>query len=439
MRKILAVVRREFMTRVHTRAFVIGTILGPLLMGFMFVLPILLSRRETAPKRIVVLDAAPGDFGRITAERLRSEMRDTVTRTRPLYRVAHVAVDAGSLERTRDSLVALTGRTTAEAAPGLDGVLIIDDTTLASGRIQYLGVNVGSPADMGALRRALDPLVKSARLTGAGVDPIVVMRALRPIDFQTLKVSEGRITGESGEASFLLAYVMSFMLYFALLLYGIQVMSSVVEEKTSRIMEVLVSSLTPFQMLLGKVVGVGLVALLQIGIWAGTAMVLTTFGGRIAAMFGASPATVSDLPLPAVSPDMLLVFLLFFSLGFLFFAAAYAAVGSMCSTVQETQQSHTPITLLIAAGLFCMFALLSEPAGTLARTLSLVPFVAPFVTPVRYSFAPLPWTELLASTVAMVLGILGVVWIAARIYRVGILSYGKKASVRDVMRWVREG
>jgi len=436
--KILAVIRREFMTRVHTRAFVIGTILGPLLMGFMFVLPILLSRRETAPKQIVVLDAARGEFGRLTAERLRGEMRDTVTRTGPRYRITHLAVNPGSLQRVRDSLVTLTG-SASEPTRSLDGVLVIDDTTLSSGRIQYLGVNVGSPADMGALRRALDPLVKSARLTEAGVDPMVVMGALRPIDFQTLKVSEGRVTGDSGEASFLLAYVMSFMLYFALLLYGIQVMSSVVEEKSSRIMEVLVSSLTPFQMLLGKVVGVGLVALLQIAIWAGTAMVLTTFGGRIATMFGASPATVSDLPLPAVSPDMLIVFLLFFSLGFLFFAAAYAAVGSMCSTVQETQQSHTPITLLIAAGLFCMFALLSEPAGPLARTLSLVPFVAPFVTPVRYSFAPLPWTELLASTVAMILGILGVIWIAARIYRVGILSYGKKASFREVVRWVREG
>jgi ABC-2 type transport system permease protein len=438
MRKVFAVVRREFLTRVHTRAFVIGTVLGPLLMGFMFVLPILLSRRETAPKQIVVLDAARGDFGRVTAERLRAEMRDTVARTRPRYRVTHLAVDPGSLAPVRDSLVALTGRTEA-GAPSLDGILILDDTTLVSGRIRYLGVNVGSPADMGALRRALDPLVKSARLTESGVDPVVVMGALRPIDFETLKVSEGRVTGESGEASFLLAYVMSFMLYFALLLYGIQVMSSVVEEKTSRIMEVLVSSLSPFQMLLGKVIGVGAVALLQLAIWAGTAMVLTTFGGRIASLMGASPAAVADLPLPAVSPDMLAVFLVFFSLGFLFFSALYAAIGSMCSTVQETQQSHTPVTILIAAGLITMFGLLSEPAGTLARTLSLVPFLAPFVTPVRYSFAPLGWTELLASAAAMVLGILAVIWVAARIYRVGILSYGKKATLPDVVRWVREG
>lgn len=435
MHKLLAVIRREFLTRVHTRAFVIGTVIGPLLMGLLFVLPMLLSRRETAPKSIVVLDAGSGDLGRLAAERLRSEVRDSVSNARPRYLVRRVPVDGASLNQVRDSLVARIGR---PDGAGIDGVLVIDDSTLASGRTVYLGVNVGSPGDMSALRRALDPLLKAARLAEAGVDTAVVRAALRPIDFRTLKVSEGRVTGESGEASFLLAYVMSFMLYFALLLYGVQVMTSVVEEKSSRIMEVLVSSVSPFQLLLGKVVGVGAVALLQLAIWAGTAMVLTTFGAQIATQLGASPSAAAGLPLPMVSPDMLVVFLLFFSLGFLFFAAGYAAIGSMCSTVQETQQSHTPITIVIAAGLLTMFALLSEPAGTLARVLSLVPFVAPFVTPVRYSFAPIPIPELLASVAAMILGVLAVVWIAARIYRVGILSYGKKATFRDVARWVRE-
>jgi len=140
-----------------------------------------------------------------------------------------------------------------------------------------------------------------------------------------------------------------------------------------------------------------------------------------------------------VTPDLFAVFLLFFTLGFIFYSAAYAAVGSMCSSVQETQQAQTPVTIFIAAGLICMFALLSEPAGTLARILSLVPFVAPFVTPVRYSFSPLPWAELAASVAAMAVGVLAVVWLASRIYRVGILSYGKKATLREVARWVRAG
>jgi len=438
MRNVVAIMRREFMTRVRTRAFVIGTVIGPLLMAVLFILPIMLERRQTAPKHVVVLDADPGPLGELFAGRLRGEMRDTVTRTRPRYRVDHVEAAAQRYQAVRDSLVALTGLRSAGAA-AVDGILVVNDSTLATGDVEYVGVNVGSPGEMAALRRALSPMVVQARLANAGVDPSLVMQSLRPIELQTFKVSEGRVTGETGEASFLLAYIMSMMLYFALLLYGMTVMSSVVEEKTSRIMEVLVSSVSPFEMLLGKVLGVGGVALLQLGLWAGTAMVLTTFKTQLAGAFGASPAAVANFAIPTVTPDLFVVFLLFFTLGFIFYSAAYAAVGSMCNSVMETQQAQTPVTIFIAAGLICMFALLSEPAGTLARVLSLVPFVAPFVTPVRYAFSPLPWTELLGSITAMVLGMLAVVWLASRIYRIGILSYGKKATLREVARWVREG
>jgi ABC-2 type transport system permease protein len=435
MRNIVAIMRREFLTRVRTRAFVIGTVIGPLLMAVLFALPILLERRQTAPKHIVVLDNGTGALGRAMAGRLAAEMRDTVTQSGPRYRIDHVPA-GDRFDALEDSLVALTG--IRDAGPlAVDGILVVDDSTAISGELDYVGVNVGSPGEMASLRRTLTPLVVQARLAESGVDPVLVMRAMRPVELQTFKVAEGRITGETGEASFLLAYAMSMLLYFALLVYGMQVMSSVVEEKSSRIMEVLVSSVSPFQMLLGKVLGTGSVALLQLGIWGSTAMVLTTFKVQLAGLFGASPASVASFAIPTVGPDMLAVFLLFFTLGFIFYSALYAAVGSMCSSVQDTQQAQMPVTLCMLAGLICMFALLSEPAGPLARILSLVPFVAPFVTPVRYSFSPLPWAELLASAVVMIVGVLAVTWVAARIYRVGILSYGKKASLRDVVRWVR--
>ncbi|HJP57316.1 MAG TPA: ABC transporter permease [Gemmatimonadales bacterium] len=435
MDKVWAVIRREFISRVQSRAFVISTVLGPLLMGALFMMPILLEKRQTAPRHVVVLDAAGGDFGRQVADRLRTEMRDTVTHTIPRYRVEYVAA-TGRLDQVRDSLVALIGL--RRAGPGaLDGVLVLWDSTLATGKMQYDGANVGSPNDMNALERAVRPLVIGARLERAGVNPDVVAAAQGRVELRTERVSQGKLTGQSGDASFLLAYVMSFMLYLALLLYGMQVMSSVVEEKSSRIVEVLVSSLTPFQLLLGKVVGVASVALLQLSIWAGTAMVLTTFRLQVAGAFGASPRTVSDLPIPTVSPAMLVVFLGFFVLGFLFYSAMYAAVGSMCNSHQEAQQSQTPVTLFVAAGLMLMFSLLGEPNGTMAHVLSLVPFFAPFVTPVRYSLSPLPWSELLLSVLAMVAGLVVVVWIAARIYRVGILSYGKKPRLAELARWVR--
>ncbi len=435
MDKVWAVIRREFTSRVRSRAFVVSTILGPLLMGALFLMPILLEKRQTAPKHVVVLDAAGGGFGRQVAERLRLEMRDTVTHTLPRYRVEYVET-VGRVNEVRDSLVALTGL--RKAGPeGLDGVLVLTDSTISAGQMRYYGANVGSPNDMSALRATVRPLVMGARLERAGVDPAVVTAAQGNVELTTERVTQGKLTGQSGSASFLLAYVMSFMLYLALLLYGMQVMSSVVEEKSSRIVEVLISSLTPFQLLLGKVIGVASVALVQLGIWAGTAMVLTTYRLQVAGAFGASPKSVSDLPIPTVSPMMLVVFLGFFVLGFFFYSAMYAAVGSMCNSHQEAQQSQTPVTLFVAAGLMLMFSLLSEPNGTMAHALSLVPFFAPFVTPVRYSLSPLPWTELLTSVLAMVAGLIVVVWIAARIYRVGILSYGKKPKLSEVARWVR--
>ena len=436
MHKVLAVIRREFLTRVRSRAFLISTVLGPALMILMFTMPILLDRRDTAPKQVAVLDGVQDGFGRLVATRLSAEMRDTVHQSRPRYVVQYVPTDAAHLTATRDSLVALTGVRQLGAA-SLDGILVITDSALGQGMIRYLGVNVGSPNDMNALERSLRSLVISGRLNHAGLDPAVVLGVMQPVDLRTLKVSEGKLTGESGEASFILAYAMSFLLYIALLIYGIQVMHSVVEEKSSRIVEILISSLSPFQLMLGKVVGVGLVGLLQLGIWVGTATALTSFKAKIAALLGASPASLTSLPIPTVAPDLLVVFLLFFILGFLFYASAYAAVGSMVNSPQDAQQAQMPVTLFIAAGLILMFSLLSEPNGSLARVMSYVPFFAPFVTPVRYSFGSITWWEVALSILAMLAGLFLMSAVAGRIYRVGILRYGKKASWGEVLKWVR--
>ena len=235
----------------------------------------------------------------------------------------------------------------------------------------------------------------------------------------------------------MLAYVMGFILYFAMLLYGVQVMNSVMEEKTNRIAEVLASSVTPFQMMLGKVVGVGGVGLLQLGIWGSTAMLVTTYRAPLARLFGASPDALTAVKLPSVRPDLLAVFLIYFVLGFLLYAAAYAAVAAMCNSQQEAQQANTPVTLCIVAGFMAMFSLLNEPSGSLARTLSMIPVLAPFVVPVRYSLAPIPIAELLLSMALTFGGMLLVVWIAGRIYRVGILMYGKRPKLSEIWRWVR--
>lgn len=434
MHKVWAVVRREFLERVRTRAFLLGTVLFPILMLGLTLLPVLLERRETAPKRIAVVDASTGEAGPRVVDALAAARRSGEG-SPARYVVTHVpATGDGVLER--DSLVARTG--TEGEGERYDGVLLLTDAGVSSGKIPYYGTNVGSPNDMRRLEAEVQTALRLERLRRAGIDPFTAMPALRPIDLETSKITAGKLTGESGGASFLLAYIMGFVLYFAMVLYGVQVMNAVVEEKSSRVAEVLVSSLTPFQMMLGKVLGVGAAGLLQLGVWGVTAMAVTTYRAPLARLVGASPEMLSQMRVPDVRPDLLVVFLVFFVLGFLLFSSLYAAVAALCNSQQEAQQANTPVTLVIVAGFMAMFSLLNEPSGALARTLSMVPFLAPFVVPVRYSLAPIPLPELLLSVALTLLTMLAVVWLAGRIYRTGILMYGKRPTLRELARWVVE-
>ena len=437
MHKAWAVIRREFLERVRTRQFAIGTVLGPILMAALFVLPVMLQR-NTSIKHIVVLDAAEGGFGARVETALRNATRNDKPDGEPRYRVSRATTSPVGVQSSLDSLVARSDRP-ALGQESVDGIVVVTEDVLVTDTLRYLGSNVGSPSEMGALQRTVRQAVIMEKLGRAGIDPGLMMNSVKPVSMETERLSQGQVTGQSGEASFAIAYAMSFILYMALLLYGVQVMTSTVEEKTNRINEILISSLRPFELMLGKVVGVGSVGLVQLSIWAGTAWLLTSQRAAIGKLLGASPEAVSQMPIPAIPGALLAVFLLYFVLGFFFYAAAYAAVGSTCSTVQETQQASLPVTLFVIIGLMLMFRLLDEPNGQFGRMLSLVPPFAPFVTPVRYSLSPLPWTELAASVGTMVLGVLAMAWVAGRIYRVGILMYGKRPKVSEMLRWVRVG
>ncbi|MEO8199343.1 MAG: ABC transporter permease [Gemmatimonadota bacterium] len=435
MHKLWAVIRREFQARVQTKAFVIGTVLGPVIMAFMVVLPVILNNRETEAKHIVVIDAASGQFGLKLERALAEARRGGGPQAIAKYAVTRVTA-TGRLKEVRDSLVRLTGLA-RDTVHRVDGLLIATDEALESGNVQYLGANVGSLSEMSMLGNIVEQQLLTERLERKGVDPVLVHEAQGHVDLKTSKITEGKETGESGGASFALAYVMSFLLYFSMLIYGIQVMSSVIEEKTNRIMEVLASSLTPFQLMAGKVIGVGAVGLLQLGIWVGTAMFLSANAVMIGGWFNMPPEAASQMPLPAISPSLLIVFLAFFLVGFFLFAAAYAAVGAMCNTMQEAQQYSTVLTLLVAASFISALSLFNEPSGALARTLSMVPFFAPIIMPVRYSLTSISWVEVLTSFTITFLGMLGVAWLAGRIYRIGILMYGKKPSFRELAHWIR--
>lgn len=435
MRKILAIIKRELMERVRTRAFLISTILGPLLMvGFFFASAATMSGGERQ-RRLAIVDGTGDGFGTRIESVLAEEQFLRKGEANPRYRITRFETDA--VEAVRDSLIAFTGFSREDRPDGFDGVLVITDALAGEGRAQYYGGNAAALEAMQRLESSMSQAVRTVRLEREGVDPAVVTRALMPVRMATTKVENGTTTGESGAASSMLAMVLGFVLYFAIILYGNQTAMSVIEEKTSRIMEVLASSVRPFEMLLGKVLGVGTTGLVQLGIWAGAAVLILGQRSRIASALGMDPSAAAAIPLPSFPPDLLVIFLLYFITGFLLYGALFAALGSMVNSMQESQQFMLPITLMIVFGFMGMMGAVRDPHSGMAVTMSYIPFFSPFVMPVRWSMGAVPLPQLLASLVLMVAAMLAVTWLAGRIYRTGILMYGKKPSLGEVWRWIR--
>lgn len=416
MRKVLAVVRREFTERVRSRWFWVMALVGPLFFGAVFVLPAVLARGGSV-KDIAVVDATSGLLGR--------RVTDSLNAGRAF---AAVLVPPGG--RVLDSL---TGEVESKR---LSGFLVLTDAAVDSGKAEYRGSNVSGFGTMEALERVVGDAVNAARLERAGVDPNVVARARIPIRLVTERIARGTAKGETAAQSFSLAYFMGIILYTAILLYGINVMSSVLEEKTTRIVEVLVSSLRPFQLMLGKVLGVGAVSILQFLIWGVGGRVLLA---RRGSALGAADARTADavFQVPHVSGATLAIFIAYFLGGFFLYSAMFAAVGAMSSTEQEARQAQQPVAWVLVLSFVSMFAMLNDPNSTLAVTLSLVPLSAPIAMPVRWATGSIPGYQIALSLAILIGAIGGVTWIAARVYRVGILMTGKRPNLRELVRWVR--
>ncbi len=434
MRKIFAVLRREFVERVRSRAFIIATFLLPIFMVALMVAPALMMQGGDRTQRIAVVDATGDDFGTNVIEGLRAGRLGSGA---PSFDLATVTSSAAGREAVRDSLIALTGFSRKERPESFDGILVLTDTSYATGTAEFYGA--GGIKAIQQLQGTIGAILTRARLTRNGVDPGVVARAMAPVDISNSKVSDGKLTGSSGGASAALGYGMGFVLYLAILLLGQQTASSVIEEKSSRIMEVLASSMKPFQMLIGKILGVGLAGLLQVGIWGGIYFLLSSRREQLAGLIGANAEALRAIPIPSMPVDVLLVFLAFFMLGFMLYGALYAMIGSLVNSMQEIQQFIFPVTLPVIFGFFGMMAVINDPQATIGQVFSYIPLFAPFVMPVRWSMSSVPAVELALSLVSMVVGLLAVTWLAARIYRTGILMYGKKPTFGEIFRWIKAG
>lgn len=423
MRKIWAVIRREFLERVRTKWFVIATVLGPVFMIGVGVLPSLLLTRGAGVTRIVLLDAGAGP--------LAARVRDQVGHSRRFV-VDAVSTDADRQEAVVDSLTAAVQR------KEIDGVLILTPSTLESGATEYRARNVSSLADISVLERATRQAVTVERLSRRGIDPAVVQEAQGNIDLRTLRISKRGATGESGEATFFLGYALALILYVVTLAYGITVMRSVVQEKSDRVIELLISSLKPFELMFGKVIGVGAVGLLQMTIWSVVGLATMKYRANLLGLLGVPADAVRAVQLPHIGGDLMVIVLVYFVLGYLFYSALFAMVGAAVNSETEAGQAQQPVMMLLVVSMILSIGAIGDPSGTIARWGSLIPFSAPIVMPVRAATSDVGAPDLMMSLGAMVAATLLAMWVAGRIYRIGILMYGKRPSVKELLRWARQ-
>ncbi len=415
MNKIFAIVRREFVERVRQLWFWVMALLGPVLFGALFILPSLLISKSSL-KHIVVVDGTTNGYGAAVVARF-----DTTK------------IKALRLPTAPGLLDSLTG---AVSAKTLDGFLVLTDAVVDSGKAEYRASNVSAFTTVNEIESTLQRLTSDIRMRREGIDSGAIARARSVrVALVTMKIAGGKATNESTAQSFSLAYFMGIILYMAILLYGINVMSSVLEEKTNRIVEVLISSVKPFQLMAGKVIGVGAVSLFQFVIWG--VLGRSVFRYRHAIGADAPGSDPGIFTMPHVTAETAVVFLIYFIGGFMLYSAMFASVGAMSSNEQEARQAQQPVSMLLVVSFISMFGMLNDPSSTFSVALSMIPFTAPIAMPVRWAAGNLPLSEVAISVGILIVSILGVTWVAARIYRVGILMTGKRPSPKELLRWIR--
>lgn len=449
MRKFLAVVKHEYKKIVLKWTFLIGILLFPFLGAMLAVVPAIIFSIKGEPTRISVADrsgkVAPRLKENLSAERMQEKAKKaaqdakadiTVDQQEKLKRdteqfqnsfvFVDYTADGKSDEQVRAELLQKI------ADDQLDAYLIVPANFETKEAVfEFRSRKAGDFITNSSLEDALNDAVRSQRLADAKIDEKLLKDINQKVDLETKKIDE-KGTEKDNDSIFVASFVIGLMIYITLAIYGQAIMGAVVEEKDTRIAEILFSSARPFELMMGKLVGVGLAALTQLAIWIVSGVVLAGLGASQLAAAG------MDFELPHITPLMIVYFLIFFLLGFFIFSSIFALIGSMVTTVQEGGQFSLPPILLLLVGYYFSFAVMRDPNSSLSFWVSIAPFFAPITMPVRILAETPPFWQIGLSMLINGLAIAGLVWLAARVYRVGMLMYGKRATLPEVWKWIRQ-
>ena len=420
MRKLRLIVKREYLTRVKTKGFIIGTIIVPLIgVAFCLLIIFLVNHKPTQSMRLVIVDNS-GELAQPIAHGLDAKLENG----QPEFDIVDTIVQPASPDSVQADL-----RTRINTGK-LDAYLWIPRDPKESFELHMR--NPDNFSLIGPLSGAVDQAVISRRLSDRGVHLDDIKTILQGTDLKLLKVSE---TGESVEKgqSIGIAIALVILLYTALLMYGIITMRSVLEEKTTRTMEVLISAVRPFELLTGKILGVAAAAITQFAIWMISTALLFSYGALAAAGMGGGSA-LSGVHVPA---SLVVWASVFFFGGYFLYSSMFAAIGAACSNDQDAQQLQW---IAMAPLVFCMLiysVVLNDPSSNVSVGLSLVPFFAPVLMALRISLQTPPLWQIALSLALLFITTIGTIWASAKIYRVGILMYGKRPSIVEMFRWLR--
>lgn len=432
MNKINVIIRHEYTTRVKSKWFIISTLLGPLGLALMIALPVLAAvlAGDGAEGKVAILDRT-------------SELGAAV-----------VASDTSRFEDAgRRTLDELSSDVREER---LQAYVIVPENVLDSGKLTMYSRGGTGLAFESSVEDAFEPFIVKARLQRVGTDTSVIDLVEKGISLEALKITEQGVEQDASKASAAIGYGAGFVIYMLIFLYGSLVMRGVVEEKTNRIIEVIASSARPFEIMMGKVVGIGLVGLTQLVAWVVLGIIVifalgAVFGSNVdpaqvsqsAQMMqqmqgqGANvPMMIGDVAIPQISIFSILLFLFYFLAGYFIYATLFAAVGSAVDQESDAQSLTLPITFPVILTMLFIGNVVAAPNSVFAIVMSMIPLFTPILMTVRVAATDVPWWQVLGSIVLSIGAFFGAVWAASRIYRIGILSYGKKPSLKEMAKWL---
>jgi ABC-2 type transport system permease protein len=410
MHNVWLIAKREYLERVRTKAFLISTLLIPLLMGGGIIGSVVLGDKTKPTSHIAVVSPD---------QQLATDLKAELENGKDSKMTVEVISPGNSeTQKTLDSML---------ADKQLDGYLWIKPASNSSERPSF-SYTPQSAADMvnhDTIKSAIRNVIVRERLAHQGMVASDVDALMQPVKVDTTQA--GKIADTT--SSLVAVYVLFILMYMVILLYGMNVARSIIEEKTSRVFEVLLATIRPEEMMAGKVIGVGSVGLTQVAVWLFTAIVLTSSSIMGALAGGKVHVTLG--------PMQIIFFVVYFLLGYLLYSSIAAALGAMVNSEQELQQLNMLLVMPLAGCFFAMVPVITNPGGTLARLLSFIPFCTPLIMYLRISLStPHAW-EIALSIGLMLISIYAVLWVASRIYRVGILMYGKRPSLPEIMRWLK--